>query len=162
MKKQNRPKNIYFLILLINIIYEIQVSVLNSLFFSSVLTPTSPLPFSFPFSFPDLFISALISLIRPHFVSSSKVNLLVSSFTSNILKIPPRSQVYSFFPRLVLLLRSLPGVVHGSGSGSFSLEKSSVFVCDSFSRNSWLSYLVKSTSSLSLLSTISLIKGTHL
>ena len=62
---------------------------LNSLLVSSVLTPTSPFPFYFPFSFPDLFISALISLIRPYFVSSSKVNLLVSSFTSNILKTPP-------------------------------------------------------------------------
>ena len=133
MLAQSSKKSIYFLILLINIIYEIQVSVLNSLFVSSILTPTSPLPY----------FLANISLSRSfhfcaNFTNKSIFHLLLQSkpprllFHFKYLKNSPRSQVYSFFPRLVLLLRSLPGVVHGSGSGSFSLEKK-FSICDSFS-----------------------------
>ena len=104
----------------------LQYSLLLLLFLLLLLIPWQIFPF------PALFISALISLIRPYFVASSKKNHLTSSFTSNILKTP---QV----PGLLLLSPTRPAAPKSSRGCPrlrlwlFFAEKK-FSICDSFSR----------------------------
>ena len=133
MLAQSSKKSIYFLILLINIIYEIQVSVLNSLFVSSVLTPTSPLPYSL----------AIISLSRSFHFCANFTN--TSTFRLLLQSQPPRLLLHFKYlknspqvPGLLLLSPTRPAAPKSSRSCPrlrlwlFFAEKR-FSICDSFS-----------------------------